>query len=113
MYGSRILYGEPAPRLRLDEEVDSEDDTLKKLNVHHSSTTDIGSGNRMVLSVSRELSRLSHEFTVLSMNPVKLAGDEGVDWRDIHRVNSSTYNHAHLLFSSEFVWCTVGELGHL
>jgi hypothetical protein len=113
MHGSRILYGEPGLRLRPDEEVDSEDDTLKNLNVHRSSTIDRGFGIRMVLSVSRELSRLSHEFTVLSMNPVKLAGDEVVDWRDIQRVNPPTYNHAHLMFSRVSMRCAVGEIFHL
>ena len=112
MHGSRTLYGQPLPRPGLNEEVESEDDALKTPNVHYSGTTDIGGGSRMVLYVSRELSRLGHEFTVLLMNTGKLAGDEVVDGRDIHRVNSSTYNLAHVLFSSEFITCTVGELGH-
>jgi hypothetical protein len=63
--------------------------------------------------VSRELSTLGREVTVLSMNPGKLVGDEVADWRDMHRTNSSTYNLAHLLLSSEFMWLTAGEIGHL
>lgn len=101
------------PRPRPTEEVDLEGDALKTLNVHYGSTTDIGGGSRMVPCVSRELSRLGHELTVLSMNPGKLAGDGVVDWRDIHRVNSSTYNLAQMFFSSEFMLSTVSELGHL
>jgi len=95
------------------EETDSEDDALKTLTVHIDSTTDTGIGSRMILCVSLETSRLGHECAVLSMRSDKLAGDDAVDARDIHRVNSSTYNFAHGLFSHEIMRCAVGGPGHI